>query len=107
MEPYRTANEDETGLPSEFTLKGNYPNPFNPTTTIQFDLPESADVTIDVMDLLGRRVLVVPMQAMSAGANRSVRIDANSLSSGIYLYRVTARTRTDANVKVGTMTLLK
>jgi hypothetical protein len=104
---YNVANEDETEVPSVFTLKGNYPNPFNPTTTIQFDLPESADVTIDVMDLLGRRVLGIPAQQMSAGSNQTIQIDANTLSSGIYLYRVTARTQTDAHVKVGTMTLLK
>jgi hypothetical protein len=104
---YNVANEDETEVPSVFTLKGNYPNPFNPTTTIQFDLPESADGTIDVMDLLGRRVLGIPAQQMSAGSNQTIQIDANTLSSGIYLYRVTARTQTDAHVKVGTMTLLK
>ena len=102
-----TTNEYQAPKPTTIRLLQNYPNPFNPTTTIQFDLPESADVTIDVMDLLGRRVLGIPTQTMSAGANRTVRIDANSLSSGIYLYRVTARTRANAHVKVGTMTLLK
>ena len=102
-----TANEDEWDLPSEFTLKGNYPNPFNPSTTIQFDLPESADVTVAVLDLLGRLVMSIPTQAMSAGANRTVQINANALSSGIYLYRIMATTQANTSVKVGTMTLLK
>jgi hypothetical protein len=104
---YNVATEDESELPSEFTLKGNYPNPFNPSTTIQFDLPESADVSVDVMDLLGRRVMGIPAQAMSAGANQTVRLNANTLSSGIYLYRVTVRMQSRSQVKVGTMTLLK
>ena len=104
---YNVATEEESELPSEFTLKGNYPNPFNPSTTIQFDLPESANVSVEVMDLLGRQVLAIPAQQMSAGANQAIQVNANSLSSGIYLYRVTARMRSDARVKVGTMTLLK
>ncbi len=105
--PFNVANEDELDLPSEFTLKGNYPNPFNPSTTIQFDLPESADVSVAVMDLLGRQVMSIPVQAMSAGANRTVRINATALSSGIYLYRITAITGASTSVRVGTMTLLK
>ena len=105
--PFNVGSEDEPGLPSEFALKGNYPNPFNPSTTIQFDLAESSDISITVMDLLGRQVLSVPTRSMSAGANRSIQINANALSSGIYLYRVTARNRTSTSVKVGTMTLLK
>ncbi|GMQ82298.1 MAG: hypothetical protein BMS9Abin05_1745 [Rhodothermia bacterium] len=105
--PFNVASEEEPGLPSEFALKGNYPNPFNPSTTIQFDLPESSDVSITVMDLLGRQVLFVPTRSMSAGTNRSIQIDANTLSSGIYLYRVIAQNRANTNVKVGTMTLLK
>jgi hypothetical protein len=101
--------DTETGaeLPTEFALKGNYPNPFNPTTSIAFDLPETADVTIQVLDLLGREVMAIPSQTMHAGANQTVQIDASSLSSGIYLYRVIARTAGDTHMQVKTMTLLK
>ena len=99
----------ETGveLPTEFALKGNYPNPFNPTTSISFDLPETADVTIQLMDLLGRQVMAIPSQTLHAGANQTVQLDASSLSSGIYLYRVIARTAGDTHMQVKTMTLLK
>gem|GEM_PF-757837 len=102
-----TDTEPEGSLPTEFTLNGNYPNPFNPTTTIQFDLPETADVTVQVLDLLGREVLAVPSQTMEAGAARSVQINASNLSSGIYLYRVIAHGATTTSMQVKTMTLLK
>lgn len=102
-----TDTETDTALPAEFTLKGNYPNPFNPSTTISFDLPESADVTVQVLDLLGREVMAIPSQTMQAGSGQSVQIDASNLSSGIYLYRVIARGASQTHMQVKTMTLLK
>jgi hypothetical protein len=102
-----TDTETDAALPTEFALKGNYPNPFNPTTTISFDLPETADVTVQVLDLLGREVMAVPSHTMSAGAGQTVQIDASNLSSGIYLYRVIARGASTTNMQVKTMTLLK
>lgn len=102
-----TDTEPEGSLPTVFTLQGNYPNPFNPTTTIQFDLPESADVTVQILDLLGREVLSVPSQTLEAGAGRSIQINASNLASGIYLYRVIANGATTTSIQVKTMTLLK
>lgn len=102
-----TANEGEVDLPTEFALKGNYPNPFNPSTSIQFDLPEAADVTVVVSDMLGRQVLSVPSAALEAGSNRSIQVDASGLASGLYLYRVVARSAQTTFAKVGTMTLIK
>jgi len=100
-------NTDDGTLPSEFVLRGNYPNPFNPTTTISFDLPETADVQVDVLDLLGRTMISVPVQSISAGSNRSISIDAADLTSGIYMYRVMARGVSSTWVQSGTMTLIK
>jgi VCBS repeat-containing protein len=94
-------------LPAYFVLKGNYPNPFNPSTTISFDLPETADVQVDVMDLLGRTLISVPSQNLGAGVNRSISIDASELNSGIYMYRVMVRGASQTWVKSGTMTLIK
>jgi len=102
-----TDTENEGQLPTEFSLKGNYPNPFNPSTTISFDLPETADVSVQVLDLLGREVMAIPAQAIEAGASRSIQINASSLSSGVYLYRVFAQGVKVSNSVVGTMTLLK
>ena len=100
-------NTEDASLPAEFVLKGNYPNPFNPSTTISFDLPETADVQVDVMDLLGRTMISVPSQNLGAGVNRSISIDASELTSGIYMYRVLVRGASQTWVKSGTMTLIK
>lgn len=101
-----TSNEG-LDLPTEFALKGNYPNPFNPSTTIQFDLPQTAEVSVTILDLLGRVVMAVPVSTMDAGASRNVQVDASSLTSGIYLYRVVARAQDVTHTQVGTMTLIK
>ncbi|MCY4225574.1 MAG: DUF4397 domain-containing protein, partial [Bacteroidetes bacterium] len=57
---------DDLELPTEFSLHGNYPNPFNPSTRIQFDLPESAQVSLHVVDMLGREVMALPAQDFEA-----------------------------------------
>ena len=102
-----TDAEDETTLPGSFVLRGNYPNPFNPSTSIQFDLPQTAEVDIAIMDILGREMMTVPTQTLAAGAGQTVNINADALSSGIYIYRVVARSANDMKVASGTMTLIK
>jgi len=94
-------------LPDSFTLQGNYPNPFNPTTTIQFDLPQSADVEVQVYDMVGRQVMTLPAQNIAAGSNRSVQLNASQLASGSYFYRVIARMESKTFVETGRMLLLK
>ena len=101
-----TANED-AALPTEFALNGAYPNPFNPSTTISFDLPVAADVEIQVVDLIGRTVMSIPRQSMSAGANQRVQLNASSLTSGSYMYRVIVTGANLSDVKTGTFVLLK
>lgn len=76
-------------VPEEFSLSQNYPNPFNPRTTIEFDLPVSADVRLIVYDLLGREVSVLVNERKNAGTHK-VEFDASTLASGVYLYRLTA-----------------
>ena len=99
-----TAGEE---LPTEFALKGNYPNPFNPSTQIQFDLPATAEVTVQVIDLLGRMVLRLPAQSVEAGAKRTVELDGSSLASGTYLYRLIADMESGVKVETGRMVLIK
>ena len=94
-------------LPTEFALQGNYPNPFNPSTQIQFDLPSTADVTIQVIDLLGRMVLELPAQTMEAGANQTVELNGASMPSGTYFYRLIANMESGVEVKTGRMMLIK
>lgn len=102
-----TASEGYEEQPARFVLHGNYPNPFNPTTTITFDLPEAATVHVEVLDLLGRHVLTVPRRSFASGSGHTIRVDATTLASGTYLYRVVAETSSDAFMKSGHMLLLK
>ncbi|MEQ8523430.1 MAG: T9SS type A sorting domain-containing protein [Gracilimonas sp.] len=93
--------------PQSFKLNGNYPNPFNPTTNISFNLSEAANVSVDVFSVIGQRVMTIPAQRMSAGSNQNIKIDASSLTSGLYIYRVTANAGNNSFVKTGRMTLIK
>ncbi len=77
-------------LPAHFALLGAFPNPFNPNTTLQFDLPTAADIKLYVFDALGRLVLEKDVGRLSAGRAHHVRVDASSLPSGVYLYRLGA-----------------
>jgi hypothetical protein len=72
-------------FPSDYTLEQNYPNPFNPSTKISFSLPEAANVTLKVYNLLGQEVATVLNQFMSSG-RFEVNFDASDLPSGIYTY---------------------
>ncbi|HMB90640.1 MAG TPA: lamin tail domain-containing protein, partial [Rhodothermales bacterium] len=76
-------------MPSEYVLGANYPNPFNPATTIEFALPEAATVRLTVYDVTGREVARLVEGSVSAGQHR-VLFDARSLPSGVYFYRLTA-----------------
>jgi len=102
-----TDTEQDDSVPGKFQLRGTYPNPFVDRTRIEFDLPESADVEVRVMDMLGRTMLTVPARSMPAGTDQHVEVSAFELSSGIYLYQVIASGATGTRTATGTMTLLK
>lgn len=76
-------------LPAEFGLSNNYPNPFNPSTQIKFALPEAADVTINIYNLMGQRVAMIINERMKAGFQNAT-FEASNLASGIYIARLTA-----------------
>jgi hypothetical protein len=71
--------------PSEFALFDNYPNPFNPSTTISFQMPVSGKVVVKVFDVTGKEVKTLVNQNMEAGIHQ-VNFDASGLSSGVYYY---------------------
>jgi Secretion system C-terminal sorting domain len=75
--------------PRGFELAQNYPNPFNPSTTIGYSLASSELVSVRVYDVLGREVMALVNERQEAGTY-SVRLDASTLSSGIYYYRLNA-----------------
>lgn len=83
------STEEETfDVPSSYSLHQNYPNPFNPVTTITYELPASAQVSIFVYDVTGRRVAtLVQNQHLSSGSHQ-VQFDGSQLASGLYLYRM-------------------
>ena len=82
------AKNDET-VPLGFALKQNYPNPFNPSTTISFSIPKEQFVTLKVFNSLGEEVAELINESKVAG-NYSVLFDADRLTSGVYVYRISA-----------------
>jgi beta-glucanase (GH16 family) len=85
-----SANRDMS-KPQAFALKQNYPNPFNPSATLAYELPKASDVTLEVFDVLGRRVAALVNERQNAGFY-AVPFNASlyNLSSGIYFYKLRA-----------------
>jgi hypothetical protein len=76
-------------VPTSFALKQNFPNPFNPVTSIHFDIPKSSLVKISVYDIMGREVEVLADESVPAG-KYEVKWDASKYSSGVYFYTLIA-----------------
>ncbi|KUO61517.1 hypothetical protein APF79_01625 [bacterium BRH_c32] len=99
--------ENEKEIPTEFLLKQNYPNPFNPTTTINYSIPKGGNVRLEIYNSLGEIVNIIQDSYQDAG-NHSIAwtgkdSNGNSLSSGIYFYRLIS----NDFVQVKKMILLK
>ncbi len=75
--------------PFEFRLDQNYPNPFNPDATISFALPVRSQVTLEIIDILGRTVKTIVHKTLPPG-HYTRQFHANRLSSGVYFYRIKA-----------------
>ena len=76
-----------TVIPSKFELAQNYPNPFNPATTIRFSLPQSAQVKLNLYNLLGQQIATIAEGLYEQGFHK-VEFNADNLSSGAYIYRL-------------------
>ena len=85
---------DSDIIPETFALYANYPNPFNPTTTISYDLPEQAQVTLGIYDILGKKIKTLVKQSQDAGNKIAVWDGTDNLgrqvSAGVYLYQIQA-----------------
>jgi hypothetical protein len=75
---------------TEFKLYNNYPNPFNPSTVIKYDLPGELNVTLKVYDILGREVAALVNNQKQAAGSYSISFDASKYASGVYIYKITA-----------------
>ena len=85
-----SADPAATELPSRVSLFQNYPNPFNPSTTIKYELPQKSHVTLTIYNTLGQLVAVLANGEQEAGYHE-VKFDGSGLSSGVYFYRMQAR----------------
>ncbi|MGB2867688.1 MAG: T9SS type A sorting domain-containing protein [Bacteroidota bacterium] len=101
-----TGVDQNAGVPTEFSLAQNFPNPFNPGTAIRFTIPTESDVTLKIYDALGRELVTLLSGKMGAGRYQQ-NWQAARFSSGVYFYRLEARaTIGQAGVFVETKKLL-
>jgi len=94
MSPVEEEAEDISQLPKEFDLSQNYPNPFNPTTVIEYALPKTSDVRIQIYNILGQEVRNLVNERQEAGY-KIIHWDGKDdhgkeVGSGIYFYRILA-----------------
>jgi len=87
--------KETNNLPHEFSISQNFPNPFNPNTTIRYSLPKAGNVKLTVYDAIGCKVATIVNEYKPAG-NYSINFNASNLASGIYLYRLESGNYNDA-----------
>ena len=85
----------QSNLPTVFKLHNSYPNPFNPSTTIQYDLPQESKVMIKVYSILGQQIATLVDGVVPAGYHqviwRGSRDDGKTVAGGVYFYRIFAQ----------------
>jgi len=92
--PYGFTSVEESNIvPNEFELMQNYPNPFNPSTTIKYSLNSEAEVKIEITDTLGQRIKLLVNEVKPSGSHQ-VKFDGSNLTSGVYIYSITANGKT-------------
>jgi len=79
-----------SNVPGRFNLFQNYPDPFNPTTTIRFDIPKDANITLQIFDVLGKLVATIANYEFRKAGSYKVVWDANNFASGVYFYKIIA-----------------
>ncbi|MEJ2194584.1 MAG: T9SS type A sorting domain-containing protein [Ignavibacteriaceae bacterium] len=100
---------EDVSIPTSITLFENYPNPFNPSTTIKYSINVNADVTLSVYNILGQFISEMKKTNVPAG-NDEFKFIGNGLSSGVYFYQLKVENSSNSqviNTKVHKMILLK
>jgi len=80
---------DERGMPEQYSLKQNFPNPFNPSTAIRYHLPTASRVRLEIFNIAGQKIDTV-IDAMQTAGTKTIRYEARRLRSGVYFYKLTA-----------------
>src|SRR4030042_2329080 len=83
------SDQQTIGSPISFRLEQNFPNPFNPTTSIKYQIPNARHVTLKVFNTIGQEVATVVDEDQESGY-KSVQFNGAGLSSGVYFYRLPA-----------------
>jgi len=92
----------EAGIPTEYAMSQNFPNPFNPTTYIKYSIPKESMVSVKVYNMIGQEVMTLVNEMQTVG-NYAIEFNASKLASGTYIYRIQA----DKFVSVKKMILVK
>jgi hypothetical protein len=93
----KLTHDENLSNPITFELHQNFPNPFNPSTQIQFSIPTQSHVKIEVFNSIGKRIKVL-MDEMKAQGTHTMTFDATGLTSGVYVYRLTTPEFTQTRV---------
>ncbi len=100
------ASVNAVNVPETFALHQNFPNPFNPSTKIQYDIPADANVSVTIFNILGENVATLVNDYQSAG-EYVIEWDGSDAASGIYFYKITADTEGENFSKIMKMVLMK
>jgi len=104
---YDYLSVESESIPTEFALHENYPNPFNPSTTLRFDLPEVSNITLTIFNMLGQKIRTYDMQSAAAGYHtlkwNATNDYGDPVGAGVYLYQLQSKDF----VKTRKMVLLK
>jgi hypothetical protein len=106
FEYFYLENDVLIGKPNDFTVSQNYPNPSNPKSKIDYQIPVNGKVTIKVYDMLGREVITMVNETMEAGYY-TAEFDGSNLASGVYFYRITAEGESKIFSKLLKIVLIK
>ena len=97
---------DWNNIPPSFSLSQNFPNPFNPSTTIRYELPEQSLVSLKVFNILGQHIATLVNETQNAGT-KLINFNANSLSNGVYYYTLSAMNGRSSFTQTQKMLLVK